>query len=437
LPSDTFLFLGVIVMKQTVRKGFTLVELLVVIAIIGILAGLLLPAIQQAREAARRMSCSSNIRQFGIGLLGYEYSFKKIPGQSAGVYLANPNAGQPAVPMASAGRWSGLIGMLPFMEQQALYTQIDSGYTARAGVNAPGVYGPYGKVITPPGIANPPAVGQVLGPRSGQYHPAASQVGFFRCPSDPGRKTQAFGSLGRLNYAFCIGDNQEGGNDSSINQDHCRGMFQGGQQMILAACTDGTSNTIMFGEIATNGSGVIPNVAQATATQVRDAKVQGRNVRLPWVALRGVNVIACRQRVRGGVYAGLNNVYEWRGHGWLEAHCPWTSFNTINGPNGANCSSETEAQPNGTAEGIWSAGSYHFGGAHVVMFDNAVRFIPNEIDTTNNDVSPTANTTDYYSPGRIDGNQVTPNWSGPSPFGAWGAMGTRGGGEPAPEMPGQ
>ncbi len=421
-------------MTRSFRKGFTLVELLVVIAIIGILAGLLLPAIQQAREAARRMSCSSNIRQFGIGLLGYEYSYKKIPGQSAGIYLANPNASQVAVPGASAGRWSGIVGMLPFMEQQALFTQIDSGYTARAGNSGSSTWGPYGKNIQPQN-GSTVTPGQVVGPRSGQYHPALAQVGFFRCPSDPGRKTQAFASLGRVNYLFCIGDVQEGGNSTNINQDHTRGMFQCGQQHVLAACTDGTSNTIMFGEVGTNGTGVTVTAAQANATQVKDAKVQGRNIRLPWVALRGVDVMTCRQRVRGGVYFGQNTVTEWRGDGWLEAFSPWAAINTINGPNGASCSDAGNA--NGTGEGIWSAGSYHFGGAHVVMFDNAVRFIPNEIDTTNRDVAAAANTTEYYSPGRIDGANVTPNWSAPSPFGTWGAMGTRGAGEPAPEMPGQ
>ncbi len=76
-------------------------------------------------------------------------------------------------------------------------------------------------------------------------------------------------------------------------------------------------------------------------------------------------------------------------------------------------------------DGIYSAGSYHFGGSHVVMFDNAVRFIPNEIDTQNSDDSEQA----YYTPGiAFDEDDKewhkTENWRKPSPFGVWGEMGT-------------
>jgi len=100
------------------RRGFTLVELLVVITIIGILIALLLPAVQAARAAARRMSCSNNLRQIGIGLHNYHAALGCFP----------PGGLEPRSPKWPQGRqlaWS--VFLLPYVEQQPLYDALDTG----------------------------------------------------------------------------------------------------------------------------------------------------------------------------------------------------------------------------------------------------------------------------------------------------------------------
>lgn len=420
-------------MKNIIRKGFTLVELLVVIAIIGILAGLLLPAIQQAREAARRMSCSSNIRQFGIALLGYEYSYKYLPTLCAGIYLPNQSyttsitgPGTPA-----AGRWSGMIGMLPFMEQNALYNQLESGFNFKVpGGTVIRNYGSYGYLLSP-------GTPTCYPPWAADYAPSVTQVGFFRCPSDPTKKSNAYNdssALGRLNYVFCIGDSDAGNNGYSMTQEHSRGAFQRGIQKTLAAVIDGTANSIMFGEIGTPPS-LQASVAQNTNLNISLLTPRVQGLTTPGVTLTppsgpvSINVINCRQKVRSAKYIGTVAVQLRRGIRWNDAFPVFCGFNTINGPNGASCHDPT---PGGQAalgeiDGILSATSYHVGGAHVVMFDNSVRFVPNEIDLTNPD--PSASSTQIYAPGRTTAGSATPNWTTPSPFGVWGAMGTIGNGE--------
>src|SRR3989304_5170621 len=102
------------------RLAFTLVELLVVIAIIGVLVALLLPAVQAAREAARRMQCGNNLKQIGLSLHNYHDVFKSFPGTYCGV------------PDAVNGAWSGetfrgsvKVRLLPFIEQSSMFDAID------------------------------------------------------------------------------------------------------------------------------------------------------------------------------------------------------------------------------------------------------------------------------------------------------------------------
>jgi len=103
------------------RQGFTLVELLVVIAIIGTLVGLLLPAVQSAREAARRSACSNNVKQLGLTLLNFESTRKRLPAASDRTTAGNAVA---------AGSYSWVTFVLPFLEETNLYNTI-SGSTSR------------------------------------------------------------------------------------------------------------------------------------------------------------------------------------------------------------------------------------------------------------------------------------------------------------------
>ncbi|HLA84182.1 MAG TPA: DUF1559 domain-containing protein [Thermoguttaceae bacterium] len=111
------------------RSGFTLVELLVVIAIIGVLIALLLPAIQAAREAARRLSCTNNMRQIGVGLLNYESAIGCFPPSDTHTY-DSPNDG--AIGGTKWG-WGALI--LPYLENKAWANLIDTGQLIQYGNN--------------------------------------------------------------------------------------------------------------------------------------------------------------------------------------------------------------------------------------------------------------------------------------------------------------
>jgi prepilin-type N-terminal cleavage/methylation domain-containing protein len=123
------LFIGSTVMsRRTGRRGFTLVELLVVIAIIGILVALLLPAIQAAREAARRTQCNNNLKNIALGLQNYHDSYKTLPMGASGRRPIGGNS-----PLGDLGP-SWYVSIAPFMEQRNIYDKLMSTQRPGAGV---------------------------------------------------------------------------------------------------------------------------------------------------------------------------------------------------------------------------------------------------------------------------------------------------------------
>ncbi len=359
-------------------NAFTLVELLVVIAIIGILIALLLPAVQAAREAARRMQCTNNLKQIGIGLQNYHDAHHAFPPALGGTDLVQAN-----------GNWYNWhimcfhITMLPFCEQQARYDTITA---ANNGAYWPGV-----------------------GSNIEAYR---GNITYLACPSDANATEPCTfaGNNMRCSYPGCWGDSIYGNDESG----QTRGFFgtggwpnrwQGARKM--AAVTDGTSNTLAVSEHvtgATTGAGALRikgNIYdKSSASPVLPNECKGV-----------VNTNDARNFVAGSTIAGYA-----RGQSFTDGRPGINAFSTILPPNSPSCRGTSNNHP-GHGYGTCAASSNHSGGVNGVYVDGSVHFI-----------SETVNTGDFtkYDTGAFGSSGFN---TGKSYYGVWGALGSIDGGE--------
>ncbi|MGI9471661.1 MAG: DUF1559 domain-containing protein [Rubripirellula sp.] len=421
--------------RNSARSGFTLVELLVVIAIIGVLVGLLLPAVQAAREAARRMSCSNNFKQIGLAIHNYHSAYKQMPRHYGGTGIDQGGNAQ------GADWWYGsattdneclsaLVGLTPFIEQQAVWEQVSN---------------PSLDTVTDGfAIPTPTAMWPAMGPNprtdrgnaapSWEYVPWATQIPTLRCPSDPGTGPPA---VGRTNYAVSYGDSGHpvaflgnvnndltpGDNWRAVRVNAAdRGFWGSRRDTKFRDILDGLSNTIAMGEIVTdlgdrdkrsavsllNGEdwgGVGSGITQAQPTQCVNAGQVSAESPNFWC---DAGETGCTPP--GNVGQDGNG----RGMNWALAFVPSSQVLTIRPPNAESCAGGWYDGP-----GILPPSSRHQGGAHILMGDGAVVFITDSVEAGDQN----APSISYYNrPGK------------PSPYGLWGALGSRGAKETVEEQ---
>jgi prepilin-type N-terminal cleavage/methylation domain-containing protein/prepilin-type processing-associated H-X9-DG protein len=356
--------------KVASRAAFTLVELLVVIAIIGILIALLLPAVQAAREAARRSQCTNNLKQIGLALHGYHDLNEHF------VYGKGGTAGYGDSSRLDGNyyRRSGMISLLAFLEQISLYNQIEHGDQS----------------------TSPPVPPNGAGPWSG-WQVWWKQIPAFRCPSDPGINT----ARGTCNYAFSRGDYLGVDYNTGRDAQQVNGLFALFTTYGIRDVLDGTSNTLAFSERVQASFGIggksTPDVREGVLTNV--SGITGS----PGACLSAAGPLISGSRYTNGsaVKGKFSSI-------WQDGQPENVAFYSVLPPNAPSCINNGNPNSDGDVA-VLSASSYHPGGANALLADGSVRFISESIDTGNLGVATTLGAR--------------------SPYGVWGAMGTRNGGD--------
>lgn len=353
------------------------------IAIIGILIALLLPAVQAAREAARRAQCSNQMRQLGIATMTFEDSHKRLPDlcmerDACVAYKAKYNTAD----YVWRDRVAYTVTLLPYIEQKALADLLGQELDPGPGSDP----SPTGSPLFQPwtGEATKTFRGTTIA------NPYQTALATMVCPSDG---FSASSGLKPCSYHACRGDVFVDWNWYESRGAMGHGVYSPGS---LASITDGTSNTVLFSEVVIgrdNDQTVAGGIALGApgSASMQPAECTSR---------RGAN---------GMLSGSVEGSSMQKSRRWGDAISIYTQFFTCLPPNAPSC---------GTSAESWilvTASSRHSGGVNVTMGDASVRFISDSIQSGD----PTA----------IGPGGSPQNYSGTSLYGVWGAMGSKNGGE--------
>lgn len=300
------------------RCGFTLIELLVVIAIIAVLIALLLPAVQQAREAARRIQCKNNLKQLGLALHNYADTHNTFPPGSLGYPFV----------------WSAQAQLLPFVEQGNLQSLLNFDVPPMAA---------FGAGFDAAAVASNDAAAKIRMP-------------LLLCPSDG--EAVPSSDYGGISYPACVGSGNVAdtnpANDGSVN--NADGVIYAKSRVRFGDLTDGTSNTVVFSEHLL-GDG--QNTAPSGDDYAR------RVIELP--TFTQTTPAACTPGA--GAWSGQ------RGAKWVNGHLADSLYNHFYTPN-----AKSPDCHNGYHNfAITSARSNHSGGVQIALCDGSVRFASDSI----------------------------------------------------------
>ncbi len=360
-------------MSRRVR-GFTLIELLVVIAIIAVLISLLLPAVQSAREAARRAQCTNNLKQIGLAMHNYVSANDALPPvsvdqqwNSAGTALQQPHQ-----------NWSQHARLLPFMEQTTLYNSINWYFGARWS-DGDAVYTD----------SNPPDNASGGNDSIPQGTVLVSQISSFLCPSDSNRGSSGQFSVGGINrfvgslsYPANIGLNRRiTGNTLGMTPTDSSWKLNGPNYVAsswdnavngttsLTTFQDGTSNTAIFSEWV-----------QGTATGSPPPK-QGLPICynfVPSTASNGYPTdLQIKQVCDQTPILSANYNWGWKGEWW--GYGGTSIYSHTETPNRTSCVYSDVGQDSRATLTAVAASSNHPGGVNVLFMDGSVRFIKSSV----------------------------------------------------------